>query len=280
MALRGLIQQDGCADVFQLLGRQNKTGLLKLRNPPNAVDIWIHQGMVMRVEDRTRNPRERLGELLVRAGLLSRQNLKEALATQRTTRKRMGHVLLEGRYVPQQVLADFIKLQTRETLFNAFLMRKGTYEFVADATTTPAPELGGGLRWEHAVMEGVRRASEWPGVRAVIPTNLHSFKVLRSLDEPPASKPAPPADEGGLSLGDDEFDTGGPTFPSEQDRLVFALVRPVATVQRIVDQSYLGEFETCAILARLVKEGYLETTEPTLHGDDELDVDLDDVEQG
>lgn len=277
MAIKGLLLQDGCADVFQLLGRQNKAGLLRLRAAPQGVDLWIASGLVLRVEDRTREVGNRLGELLVRAGLLSRQQLQEALTRQQKGKKRLGHVLLETGMVPQRQLADFIRLQTRETLFNAFMMKRGTYEFLPGVETTPAPELAPGLRWEHALMEGVRRAGEWPAIRKVIPTNTYSVRVLRPLSEPPRSKAAPSDEANFMGLDDGDPDLAAPEFPTQDMKLVFALIRPGATVQRLVDQSYLGEFTTCSVLHQLHTEGYVDFAL------DELDIsDLDDlvVEEG
>ena len=257
MALKGILTKDGCMDVFQLLGRQNKIGVLKLRSGTEAPDIFLHLGLVVRVENKTRHGRDRLGEMLVRAGLLSRPALQEALAVQRSSGKRMGHVLLERRMVAQNLLIDFIRLQSRETLFNAFLLRGGTYEFVSGVTCTTAPELAPGIRWEHAVMEGARRADEWPRIREVIPSNDHSFEVVKELSEPP-SKPAAAAQDDSF-FGDLGEDLGGAEsdFPGENERLVYALVRPGASLQRIVDQSYLGEFETAKALWRLCTAGYL-----------------------
>ena len=77
-----MLLQDGCADVFPLLGRQNKSGVLKLRNPPAAGDLWLTNGLVVRVEDRGRDGPGRLGELVGRAGFLSRPALVGALGVQ------------------------------------------------------------------------------------------------------------------------------------------------------------------------------------------------------
>ena len=266
MALKGVLQRDGCADVFQLLGRQNKTGVLRLRGNPEGADIWIHLGAVIRVDNVSKEG-PRLGELLMRAGLLSQEALDHALEMQKASGKRLGSVLMEAGYVDRHTLIDFVKLQTRETLFNAFLITKGTYEFISDLTTRPAPELTPGLRWEHALMEGVRRMGEWPEIKKFVPSKGHTFEIIKELPE----QAEPAAD-----VTDDEFSFGGldddPTtgleappvndgFPDANDHLVYALVRPGATVQRLVDQSYLGEFETCRVLHNLVKRGYLHPVE-------------------
>lgn len=258
-SLRGLLLADGCADVMQLLGRQNKTGLLRLRAPPQKVDIWISSGMVVRVEDRARSINHRLGELLVRGGLLSRQQLQEALERQQKHKKRLGHILLETGMVAQKSLAEFIRLQTRETLYGAFAMKRGTYEFLAGVETTPAPELAPGIRWEHALMEGIRRAGEWPDIRKVIPNNEYNVKILRPLSDAPLSKEKPKEEPNFLDLGDDDEGMGSlDDGPSEEVKLVLALIRPGITVQRLVDQSYLGEFVCCQVLLGLHQDGYVD----------------------
>ncbi|MBI5495608.1 MAG: DUF4388 domain-containing protein [Deltaproteobacteria bacterium] len=257
VALKGILEKDGCADVIQLLGRQNKSGLLRLRAPPRAVDIWMHNGLLIRVEDKQRDVKHRLGEMLVRAGLITRAALLDALNMQQRTGKKIGAVLLEGRFVPQPVLADFIRLQTRETLFNAFSLASGTYEFVVGATTTMAAELRPGMKWEIALMEGVRRTGEWPDIRRVIPSNGHTLRVKRDISQAP-SRPAP------VDTGESLFDLGDdgepppPTGPSEEEKLLFSLVGKGTTVQRVVDLGHLGEFDSCRLLARMVADGYLE----------------------
>lgn len=258
LAIKGLLLQDGCADVFQLLGRQNKTGLLRLRAVPQSVDIWLTNGLVVRAEDRTREESQRLGEMLVRASLLTRAQLTQALERQARGKKRMGHVLLETGLVPQRQLADFIRLQTRETLFNAFMMKRGTYEFLPGVETTPAPELAPGLRWEHALMEGVRRAAEWPIIRKAFPTNAYMVHVLRPLTEPPRSKSQPSDEANFLGLEEENSGLGTPDFPSPELQQVFDLLRPGTTVQQVVDQSRMGEFTACSLLLNLHTEGYVD----------------------
>ncbi|MEW5852246.1 MAG: DUF4388 domain-containing protein [Myxococcota bacterium] len=258
MALKGILAGLGCADVFQLMGQGNKTGLLKLRSQRAAVDIWFQNGNVVRVEDMSRDPRHRLGELLVRAGLISREMLTDALAVQRRTRRRLGEVLVEGSYISAPTLKEFTRLQTTETLYNAFLWRRGTYEFVPDVRTMPDPDLGRGIRWDQALMEGVRRAGDWPAIRKVVPSNEHTFRVVKELEAeaPPPEEPA----EDDFSFGDVDGEGGGGSKPrlGPNEHLVYALIRPGITVQRIVDRSYLGEYETCRALWQLAEQGYIE----------------------
>lgn len=274
--LQGVLGDEGCSDVFQLLGRQNKVGVLELRNRYGAVDIWLNAGVAVRVDDMNREEKWRLGELLIRAGLITQQQLLDALAAQRKTRRRLGELLVEKAGVTANAVSNILKLQARETLYNAFMIRRGTFSFVAGKRTAPAPELEGGLRWELVLMEAGRRQWEWPRIREVIPSNeatLHvlaplpegrspSHEALELMDFPepgaaPAAAPEPPDEDAEertsttqAAVGESALD-----FPDEHDRLVYSRITPGSTVRRVIDLSGLGHFLTCRALWRLATEG-------------------------
>lgn len=57
------------------------------------------------------NKKLRLGDLLVQAGLISQEQLQDALGKQRGLGKRLGEVLLEGGYITQQDLTGVLETQ-------------------------------------------------------------------------------------------------------------------------------------------------------------------------
>lgn len=280
--LQGVVGDEGCADVVQLLGQQKKNGVLRLRSRYGAIDISMGGGLITRVEDISREDKNKLGQLLVRAGLLGEAQLAEALAEQRRTRRRLGELLLEKGFVTSQAVAETIRLQTRESLFNAFVVRKGTYEFVPGRRGQAAPELDGGMRWEVAVMEGGRRVAEWPLIHEVLPNTSCALRIVAAL-------PEQPIEYDGMEL-DGELDAESVRlqrlngFPSESERLVYALIVPGSTVQSVIDQSRLGDFEAQRaawrlVLAKCVEahsdlDGIPEVDAEPLEGDDTAQRDL------
>ncbi|HUH14592.1 MAG TPA: glycosyltransferase family 2 protein [Gaiellaceae bacterium] len=62
---------------------------------------------------RSRQPGERLGELLVRAGKLDAASVRAALAQQRRTGDRLGHIMLSLGYLQPEALAETIATQLR-----------------------------------------------------------------------------------------------------------------------------------------------------------------------
>jgi len=58
-----------------------------------------------------REARKRLGDLLVEVGLISREQLEEALNTQKMTGKRLGEVLISEGFVTQEDIIQVLEFQ-------------------------------------------------------------------------------------------------------------------------------------------------------------------------
>jgi hypothetical protein len=122
------------------------------------------------------------------------------------------------------------------------------------------------LRAESVLMEGFRQVDEWPLVRKKIFSTAMTFVRAKPLEpEPTASrkveKDADEVDAAFDGLGEPkrggEFATIG-----RNERRVYELAVPGRSVERIVDLSRLGEFETCKALLGLVNLGYLAALPP------------------
>src|SRR5690242_807021 len=243
MALSGTLKDFGIADILQLIGHQTKTGRLTLKASQEEVEVFFVEGNVVFASEKARNSRNLLGGLLLRADLLSQDQLDEALATQQRTLKRLGDVLVESGAVTRTQLAQIMRLQTTETLYRLFSWKNGSYEFsqeevdAAHATFEP-------VRAESILLEGFRRMDEWPALKKKVPSSDATFAVLRQLD----TRDLPSID--GVAADDGEGEEGK---PSERHKLVYRLAAGGKDVQRVADASRLGEFEALKALNDLVE---------------------------
>ncbi len=126
---------------------------------------------------------DRLGEVLYRAGVLSREQIEE-LALEMGS-KRFGELAVEKGYVDQQGLFEQLQLQAREIFFAALLMHEGVYTFIVgdDEGDTGATVH---LSVQGLLMEGVQRIDEMALFQDKVP-NLDMCPV-RSLDAPDPKK--------------------------------------------------------------------------------------------
>lgn len=274
MALRGTLKDFGIADIFQLIGHQGKTGVLSVRNRDQRVSIYFFEGHVLRAEPGSRESRDLLGSMLVRAEAVSQSELDTALETQRNTLKRLGEILIETTSIDRDSLRTFTKLQTTETLYRLFLWESGSYEF-ENTEVTPPDDRSELIRSENILMEGFRQVDEWPTIRKKIAGYGMTFYKLEDLEELAAKESQSGAADddpfGDLDAAFGEFDSGGITSTgrlrniADNERLVFALITHDRDVQRIIDLSRLGEFETCKALCNLIDAEIVEPLPEGVH---------------
>ena len=259
MALRGTLKDFGIADILQLIGHQGKSGQLTLRNGDQQVEIWFLDGAVMRADTQHREKRDLLGRLLVRAEVLPEDQLNRALDTQKRTLKRLGQILVESGAIDRKVLASFTRLQTTETIYRLFFWNSGTYEFnqrdiVGDTEFEP-------IKSESILMEGFRQLDEWPAIRRRVTSYGLVLERLRELDPLVAH-----GSSDDLDL-DSAFGEGGGAGPDtrmknigQHERVVYQLVDGERDVQKLIDLSRLGEFETCKAIDRLLESAFVQAS--------------------
>ncbi len=253
MALKGTIRDFGVADIFQLVGQQIKTGVLVFENDLDAVRVYFQEGAVVHGESATKDHDRMLGSLLVRAEAITQAQLDQAYTEQLRTLQRLGQVLLDLNYVLPAVLKEFAALQLAETVYGLFEWTDGTYQFDA-GDVPPSPEGVEPMRVETIVLNGIRFIDEWPAIRERIPSNLWLVERTRAL--PAAAGLAAEWDSSVVDSHPGAEDVG------EEERRVYDLVGAGRTVQKIVDLSRMGEFETCQSLSTLMQAGYVRVIKP------------------
>jgi hypothetical protein len=247
MALRGTLQDFGVADIFQLIGQQAKTGILVLDNDVDEVRVEFRDGAVVRATNALRPAHVLLGGMMVRAGVIDGLQLDLALDAQQRSLKRLGVVLVDLGLATAAEVAEFATLQLGETIHPLFEWTSGTYSF-EPGDVEPSPEGVQPTRAEAIVMNGLRMIDEWPGVRQRVP-------ALDWVAEP--ARPVPPLPPGA------DPDEAGADGVGGYERRVFELLAPDREVQRVVELSRLGEFETCRAIATLVSAGHARMVPPS-----------------
>lgn len=267
MALRGTLKDFGIADIFQLIGHQGKSGVLTVSQKQQEVRVHFSEGNVVRALSGHRRNKQLLGQILLRAEVITQDQLEQALEIQKSSGRRIGDVLVEGGVIDRATIQAFYRLQTHETIYQLFLWPNGNYEFNSEEVVLFDDETP--IRSENVLMEGFRQVDEWPTIRRSISSYGLHFDVLVDLDSLDAGE----AGDDGLAEPDsgDDFDLdaafGDPDEAPPRDprlegigsneRKVFHLVTPERDVQKIIDLSRLGEFETCKALVTLINNGII-----------------------
>jgi hypothetical protein len=255
MALEGTIRDFGLPDIFQLIGLQRKTGILTLKHDKDEVTVAFENGMVVAADSSTKRLEDRLGNVLVKQGKLTKERLEEALSTQKATLQRLGHVLVTQNAITQKDLKDAIQVQVSQLVFKVFRWRDGEYHFAPTDSVDYDRENFNPMSADFILMEGIRMVDEWPIIEKKIPSMDIVFRPAVEPGQIEVSSAAPDEAEAKRTAAS----ASNKIRLTRDEERVFRKVDGTRTVQAIVDSSGLSEFDTCRILFDLLNRNLIST---------------------
>lgn len=232
MAIEGSLTDVSLADICQLLAMGRKTGCLTMTDTSNFGYIFFENGKVIYAS--MLNRPDRLGELLVKNDVISRDDLSAAMQQQgQHVGKRLGELMVELGSLAQEDLEKYISIQIEEAVYHLFAWTQGSFTFKPDEM----PEEGifrVSFNPDALLMEGARRVDEWSLIEKKVPSMDLIFAIQRD-----------PLAEEGVELTDDQ-------------RRVIGLLDGERSVDDLVEESGLVEFDTAKALYGLIQAGFAE----------------------
>jgi tetratricopeptide (TPR) repeat protein len=231
MAIRGSLREAGLPDVLQLLALGKKNGCLSVAHRQSFGYIYFDKGRICYAS--IVNRRDRLGDILLKNGLISQEQLEQAIGMQeRAPETRLGELLVQHGMIARDELHRYIRHQIEEAVYFLFTWTAGTFNFEPDVSPDPA-DFQVAINVESLLLEGARRVDEWSEIEKRIP----SVDLVFALDRERLTESA-------VQLTADQ-------------ETVASLVDGVRDVQQIVEDAGLGEFEVGKALFELATAGFL-----------------------
>jgi hypothetical protein len=143
-------------EVFAWLERTGKSGLVHFSHGEHEKSVWLHRGEVVFAASNQRV--DRLGECLLRAGVLNLDQLREAERCF-TPPARFGKVLVERGFLTPRELWNGVKYQVEEIVRSLLLYRAGRVTFT-EGEVQPDNVVRLALPTRRLVAEGVQRGEE------------------------------------------------------------------------------------------------------------------------
>ena len=162
VAPRGTLDQAGVPAILRALVRADATGPLRFTRGRVTKTVYLQGGRLIFAT--STDPDDRLGEMLLRKGLISYRDLEESVKAIRAG-KRQGTALVESGSIRSRDLVQGVTEQVQEIVYSLFLWEDGAYEFVEGDLPTREVIL---LRMptEDILMEGIRRVERWSRIQA------------------------------------------------------------------------------------------------------------------
>ena len=170
MAIEGPLKELHIDDVFQLLDLGRKTGVLRVSSNlrQNAGTVFFENGAVVGAMI-VSNPHP-LGELLIRTGKVSEEAVVRARTLQRSRPdQRLGELLVEIGAITRRVLDRSIRAQVGEVIFELLSWSEGHFCFEEGEPGQSPAEASFRIAPESLLMEAARRIDEWSRIVTKIP---------------------------------------------------------------------------------------------------------------
>jgi len=233
MAIEGSLADVSLADICQLLALGRKTGCLTITDRSNFGYIYFEGGRVIYAS--VLNRPDRLGELLVKNNVIQREDLAQAMEEQsRQSQKRLGEILVEQGTLSQEELEKWITVQIQEAVYHLFTWSQGSFHFNPDESPNEDEVFLVSLNADGLLMEGARRVDEWSQIEKKIPSMDLVFQVIRD-----------PREQEDVEL----------SFNQEK---ILPLLDGERSVEDVVQDSGLVEFEAAKALYELIQTGYVQ----------------------
>jgi tetratricopeptide (TPR) repeat protein len=234
MAIKGSLKEASLPDVIQLLFLGRRTGCLALADQHNFGTIYLDEGQIVYAS--IVNRRDRLGDILLRKGRITAEQLQKAIEAQDDDRQhKLGEILVGLGILSRAEVEEYMRLQIEEAVYYLFTWTSGTFNFEAGVRPEREDFLVR-ISPEALLLEGARRVDEWSLIEKKIP----SFDLIFSVDH-------------------QHIHQSAPTLSVEQQRLL-PLIDGTRDVRQLIDDSGMVEFEVGKALYGLITAGFAHRT--------------------
>jgi hypothetical protein len=243
MALQGTLKDFSITEIIQLIGQQLKTGILRIRRGKDLVEIHFVDGMIVHIYSNYRGKKDLIGEILVKAELITQDQLDRVLKVQKESHKYLGEILVELQLLTKDDVLKVISTQIYETIYDLFWWEDGHFNFDLKLVES-YKKIPFALSTEQVLLNILRMVDEWSEIEKKIYSPHLLFQKVQRFEEKSAD---------GLPSQSYVKDK----LTSEQE-LIYNLVDGTRTVQEIIDRSLLGKFNASEILVDLSGMGLIE----------------------
>src|SRR5215510_813443 len=127
MSLKGNLKTMSLPDILQWIAVGQKTGTLHLERLSVKKRIIVREGLIF--SSWSNDPRESLGQFLIRERLVTEEQLFKALLAQEEEGRLIGSILVADGVLGEDDLKRALKAKAEETVFDLFLWPSGQFEF-------------------------------------------------------------------------------------------------------------------------------------------------------
>jgi hypothetical protein len=231
--VQGSLAEFRLAEILQLVAVQQKTGLLRLTRGTAVVTFYFDQGLLVSTRDRRHAAHDPLLDYLKRVGWLHPETASFLATRLEGSREDLADILVGERYMSDEEVHAALEDLAQEQVHKTFGWRDGSYQFIGGDEALDGLRNRVALKIDGVLMEGARRADEWPRLLERLP----GPETVIDLDAAPSS-----------ALG-------------ERMQYVLDQIHGPTRVGEVLKRSRISEYDTYENLVHALEAGVIQVLE-------------------
>jgi CheY-like chemotaxis protein len=223
VAIHGNLAAFRIVELMQMLALQRQSGRLFINRKEGEAEIFFKDGAIGFASCSMNGSMPGIGGLLKKTCRVGEDGLQHASRIAEMTGQPIDGVLAQEKILDQKTFGVGLRRHTEAVVFKALGWKDG--EFLFDKAQPPVFANPVALKVDDLILEGTRRSDEWVLIQQKIPNFSLVFEPLIGNAEELTRR--------GLS---------------NMDLKVFAMVDGRRTVQDIIDQAFLSDFDVAKSL--------------------------------
>jgi hypothetical protein len=231
--MQGSLQEFRLAEILQLVAVQQKSGLLRLTRGTSVVTFYFDDGILVSTRDRRHASYDPFLDYLKSVGWLHPETASFLATRIESSREDLVNILVGDRYMTEEEVRTALEDLAQELVQKTFGWRDGTYQFIAGDEALAGLQHRLALKIDGILMEGARRADEWPRLLEKLP----GPETIVDLAVSP-----------GTALG-------------ERARHVVDQIQGPTRIGELLRRSRVSEYETYEAILHAVEAGFVRVLE-------------------
>jgi len=161
-------------EILEWAARRKRTGTLGVQRRSTQKKLLVRSGLLRSTW--SNDPREALGQFLIRARRITEEQLFQALLRQEKEGRLLGALLTAEGLLNEKALREALMSQAEATVYDLFLWPDARFEF-QDGDSSEAVHVILGMDLVPMMREGRRRLERWKAIQRRIPSSGITFRL-------------------------------------------------------------------------------------------------------
>jgi curved DNA-binding protein CbpA len=233
--IAGALHDFRLSDVILGLHRSNKTGVLLVAKPPLRKSIYMEKGEMVFAS--SNDPSDRLGELLMREGKITKEQYAQAGKVSEKSGKRLGAVLVELGWIDAKGLFQSVTKYVENIIEGIFSIKEG--EFLFKEGPLPTKEV----------------------IKLSLSVGNLIFRGVKKIDDNAYLKNVAPPPDSVIGFSPDPLYLFQDLELNVAEKNILKLIKGKKTVKALISESGMQELDAIRVLNALLSTRMIEVLE-------------------